>query len=337
MAKLNEPKKPVLVYGLIGLLVVISVGNYFVGKFNNYQIDKKQSVILNSAQKLFDSSDYAGAKIELQKALALDKEDNEVKALLKKVSNIEVSNKFLVDGQNFIADGKFFDAGLILSKVTNDDSELKLKADKLKNEIRNQIFEEVESKNQKSIKNKDFASAISLLNQLVFIFGQDQEVKNKIEEIQLIKSEESKKALKSLNSNYDQFNNVTWYKSSSSPQYRNKNAFYIYFGISDSNQKLPLRLVVQYESSDWLFIESATVNIDGSNYSINGNWERDNDSRIWEWIDEPFSDIELLNKIISSDSAVIRFDGQQYFDTREISGSQKRALREVLNAYSGGL
>ena len=93
--------------------------------------------------------------------------------------------------------------------------------------------------------------------------------------------------------------------------------------------------MVQYASSEWLFIDSATVNVDGANYSIYGTWERDNNSDIWEWIDEPLDNVELIQKIINSESAKIRFDGQQYFDTRVISSTQKRALKEVLLAHAG--
>jgi hypothetical protein len=45
--------------------------------------------------------------------------------------------------------------------------------------------------------------------------------------------------------------------------------------------------------------------------------------------------VELIQKIINSESAKIRFDGQQYFDTRVISSTQKRALKEVLLAHAG--
>jgi hypothetical protein len=105
-------------------------------------------------------------------------------------------------------------------------------------------------------------------------------------------------------------------------------------GASD-NSKLPLRLVVQYENDDWLFIQSAEVNVDGKNYSISGDWERDNDSRIWEWIDEKLDDREMIESIIKSRSAIIRFDGDQYYDTRVISSTQKRSMQDVLLAYDG--
>ena len=82
-------------------------------------------------------------------------------------------------------------------------------------------------------------------------------------------------------------------------------------------------------------MQSATVNVDGENYSISGDWERDNDSRIWEWIDETLDDRAMIEAVINSKSAVIRFDGRQYYDNRTISAAQKKSLRDVLLAYDG--
>ena len=59
------------------------------------------------------------------------------------------------------------------------------------------------------------------------------------------------------------------------------------------------------------------------------------DSRIWEWIDEKLDDREMIESIIKSKSAVIRFEGNQYYNTRTISASQKQSMRDVLFAYDG--
>jgi hypothetical protein len=91
---------------------------------------------------------------------------------------------------------------------------------------------------------------------------------------------------------------------------------------------------MQYYSSDWLFIKEAKISIDGTVYTIsNTQWERDNDSDIWEWSDEPLNDRGLIEKIIKSKSAVIRYEGNQYYDDRTISSSQKLALKQILDAY----
>ena len=142
-----------------------------------------------------------------------------------------------------------------------------------------------------------------------------------------------KAALGNLSKRYDAFQDITWYKSQLSPKYRNANAFYLYFGVSNGSAT-NLRLVIQYYADDWLFIDSARVNVDGEIYSVGGSeWEKDFDSDIWEWSDEPLSDRSLIEAIIKSKTSVIRFDGTQYYGTRTISSSQKRALQDVLDAF----
>jgi hypothetical protein len=41
----------------------------------------------------------------------------------------------------------------------------------------------------------------------------------------------------------------------------------------------------------------------------------------------------MIEAIIKSRNASIRFDGSQYYDTRTISAGQKAALKNVLKAY----
>ena len=136
-----------------------------------------------------------------------------------------------------------------------------------------------------------------------------------------------------LQKNVDSFNDTVWYKSRLSPNYVNSNGFYLYFGVIGST-KLPLRLKLQYYDDDWLFIEGAKINIDGIIFDLpHREWERDNDSMIWEWSDEPLNDRQLIEAIIKSRNAVIRFEGTQYYGTRTLSSTQKKALQEVLLAW----
>jgi hypothetical protein len=133
--------------------------------------------------------------------------------------------------------------------------------------------------------------------------------------------------------NKDSFSGITWYRDRSSPIYTNANGFFLYFGVDDGS-KMILRLRMQYFDDDWLFIDSAKINVDGEIYDLGSyDWERDNNSSIWEWIDEPLDDRAMIEAIINSKSAVIRYDGSQYYDTRTITASQKRALRNVLIAF----
>jgi outer membrane protein assembly factor BamD (BamD/ComL family) len=333
--KLSKNKQPLLIIIFMGLLLVGAIGSVIVDKIQSIQINGQKTEFVNSAQKLFDSSDFEGAKEVIQEGLKLKPDDVELKSFLSKVSNVIVSTNFYRQGQDLISSENYFEAANILNKVTKDAPELKSKAEALKNEIRTKVYSKILDDNNKMLNSKEFDSAITNLDSFITIYGPSQETTDKRQEYLNLETEQSKQALSALNGKYDEFSDVTWYRSSSSPTYRNVNGFYIYFGIDSNNKTLPLRLVVQYASSEWLFIESATVNVDGANYSIYGTWERDNNSDIWEWIDEPLDNVELIQKIINSQSAKIRFDGQQYYDTREISSAQKRALKEVLLAHAG--
>jgi tetratricopeptide (TPR) repeat protein len=335
LKEFTKNKQPLLILLFMGVLLVGAVGSVVVGKIQDVQTSNQAKEYVDSAQTLFDSSDFEGAKEVIQEGLRLKPDDVELKSLLSKVSNVIVSGNFYTQGQDLISSENYFEAANILNKVTKDAPELKSKAEALKDEIKTKVYSKILEDNNKMLNSKEFDSAITNLDSFITIYGPSQETTDKRKEYLNLETEQSKQALSALNGKYDEFSDVTWYRSSSSPVYRNRNGFYIYFGIDGNNRKMPLRLVVQYASSEWLFIDSAKVNVDGTNYSIYGTWERDNDSDIWEWIDEPLDNVELIQKIINSESAKIRFDGQQYYDTREISSTQKRALKEVLLAHAG--
>lgn len=134
----------------------------------------------------------------------------------------------------------------------------------------------------------------------------------------------------------DAIENITWYRDRSSPRHENANGFYLYIGKRSGSDPW-LRLRVQYNAEDWLFIQSFLVVADGQRFEYpEVNFERDHSGgRIWEWYDEPAtsSDLDLVNAIIGSKSAVIRFNGRQYRRDRTITASEKAALRNVLDAY----
>ena len=159
------------------------------------------------------------------------------------------------------------------------------------------------------------------------------------EEIEVQRKEEQKRiasALKNMKKNTDKIEGVDWYRDKSSPSYNNRNAFYLYFGKRSGSSTPWLRLRIQYYSDDWLFIDSFIVVADGKRFErSNVNFERDHDSEIWEWYDESLSasDMEMINAVISSKDATIRFNGRQYRNDKPITAAQKSAMRNVLDAY----
>jgi len=142
-------------------------------------------------------------------------------------------------------------------------------------------------------------------------------------------------ALGKMRKHTDDIEGLTWYRDRLSPQYANYNGFFIYIGQRPAGEPW-LRLRVQYNADDWLFIESFVVVADGRRFEHDpAHFERDNDSEIWEWYDELASsqDIEMVKAIIAAKSAVIRFNGRQYRKDRTITRTERAALQNVLDAY----
>lgn len=62
-------------------------------------------------------------------------------------------------------------------------------------------------------------------------------------------------ALYKMNKKIDSIENVTWYRDQRSPCYSHYNGFFLYVGQRATGAPW-LRLRVQYNADDWLFIES---------------------------------------------------------------------------------
>jgi hypothetical protein len=150
---------------------------------------------------------------------------------------------------------------------------------------------------------------------------------------------EFKLALSKMRIVKDDVKNLKFYYDKTSPKYVNANGFAIYAG-QESGSDPYLYLKIQYFGSDWLFINSYFFNIDGETYEITpdyGQIEKDNDSDVWEWYNEPATtgNIEMIQKIINSKKTVVRLQGTQYYKDVTITQTQKLALRNVLTVYQG--
>ncbi|HNP20141.1 MAG TPA: hypothetical protein PKL31_17005 [Fulvivirga sp.] len=161
-----------------------------------------------------------------------------------------------------------------------------------------------------------------------------QKVKDSLALIATANREKAEKDLKSFKKNEDEFKGTAFYKDPRTPYYTNVNFIYPYIGQKGDNYWL--RLQFQYASDDWLFIEKGILLIDGEQFTITGNWERDNNSGIWEWLDMPVGETELfiLNKLADSKSAKIRYEGRQYYKDRTITSKEKSIIKKTLEIYN---
>lgn len=158
-------------------------------------------------------------------------------------------------------------------------------------------------------------------------------IKDSISIVQKQKKDKAEKALKSFKKSEDEFKGNAFYRDPRTPYYANRNFIYPYIGQKGDNYWLRLKL--QYASDNWLFINKGILLIDGEQYTINGSWERDNDSEIWEWLDMQVGTNEriILDRLANSISAKVRYEGRQYHNDRTITSKEKSIIKKTLEIY----
>jgi len=226
--------------------------------------------------------------------------------------------------------GVAFDKELKLGKETYDFEVLNEQRENIKYNLKAESIAEMDIRAVEAAKKsgKDLKTNLNKPNE-------NQKI---IEETPQIK--ELKKKFKIKKDEFDE-NNLVWYEPKTAPNFRNANGFYCYFGTKNGTPNV-LRIVHQYSSDDWLFIHSYKFSIDGKAYSYTpSDMKTDNDNGIWEWSDEVVdSEIkEILNALINCKTAKIRLEGRQYYDTKTITTSQIKSIKETVELYQlmGGI
>lgn len=147
-----------------------------------------------------------------------------------------------------------------------------------------------------------------------------------------------KAALSKLKKHHDNVEDVTWYNPSCVPKYINSSStFYIYLGRKGDQYWLRWKGV--YLGDDWVFFDNIVINVDGEQHRR--SFRRDDllhdnaYGNVWEVFDiiPSSSDIELLEKIAESNSAVIRYKGDDYNADRTITAAQKQCIKDVLAVW----
>lgn len=131
----------------------------------------------------------------------------------------------------------------------------------------------------------------------------------------------------------DNFTKTTFYTHRSSPPYLNsRSTTYLYIGKDESS--VWLRLKTTYTADSWLFVEKVSVLIDGEPELLtSGRFDRDNHSKIWEWMDERPSDRQLstLKRMGQAKSVILRYEGSKYRKDVTLNANDKAAIKDVLN------
>jgi hypothetical protein len=324
----------VLISGLTILILAVVVGNAVVTGVQS----SLAAGLVSEAQREFEAGEYEKAALKLDEAnRQFPAGSADASALERKIENAQLSTQAFASAKLEISAKRYLEAVRSLNKVQKDAYGIFLIAQKQLQEIRPKAERTALAKAKILAQKQGAGKGLALLEDARAVLGLTPNLKSSIDtytkQVAAEKRALRASALSKLRVKKDSFTGLTWYHDKSSPYYRNSNAIYIYFG-SQSGVSTPLRFVIQYFDDSWLFIESAKIKVDGKLYNLDsGNWERDNNSSIWEWFDEPLSDRTMIEEIIRSKSAIIRFEGSQYYDTRTITATQKRALKNVLSAF----
>lgn len=150
-------------------------------------------------------------------------------------------------------------------------------------------------------------------------------------------------AVSKMRIKYDEMTDITWYTDKTTTEYVDTNAFYAYIGVVGDTPTL--RLKIQYQGDDWLFIDSYIIKVGDETHTISpsyGQVERDNGyGGVLEWYDVAADKdtIAMLRDIASSKKTTVRHSGDTTYYDRVLQMSEKDAIQNVLNAFdalSGG-
>jgi hypothetical protein len=139
---------------------------------------------------------------------------------------------------------------------------------------------------------------------------------------------------------YDEVEKTSFYFDPAVPMKGVGNYFGLYI-VQGKEGPPRLRWKFMYTASDWLFIESMTISVDGEKLATipigPADIERDNGGEeIWEWCDESVSDemLPAFAKIARGKKVIVRYQGRQYFKDRTLSEKEKSAMLKMIQVYS---
>lgn len=334
-----------VIFVIVGFLIA---GGTAIG-VSNIQAASEFNSFVSKIEVLLAEDELNEAQSALSASKASYGEKADFKRLVTKVSELVKSNDDFRRAEDFFSDSRYVDAISYYKRVKEiDTARIEKSTSKIEEATKLAVATAI-SKAKDLYAKKNYVNALSVLSQVNSLAGDSVEYQSLRSEISPLAAEQIRReeaarnakyisALRSMRVSKDKFNDITFYYDRTTPYYADNNKFFLYIGKREGSDPY-LRMEVRYSDDDWLFVDSAEIKVDGSVYDFNFNeydWETDNGSGdIWEWIDVVPTDFHLniIDRVINSKSAVIRFNGSKYYDDRTISSTQKRAFVNVLNAF----
>ncbi|MFD2116395.1 hypothetical protein ACFSTH_08080 [Paenibacillus yanchengensis] len=144
--------------------------------------------------------------------------------------------------------------------------------------------------------------------------------------------------IEKMRTNYDLVKDITWYHDKTTTEGVDRSSFALYFGEQTTGYPW-LRIRLQYSGYEWVFVDSYIIKVDDTTFNINpsnGKIKRDNkDGKVWEYYDALVTNeiYNIITAIIDSETTIIRHQGDQYYFDWFVIEAEKKALRNVLDAY----
>lgn len=156
----------------------------------------------------------------------------------------------------------------------------------------------------------------------------------------LAKKKKLQAATINLKSKTDEVTDLTWYRAKTSPDYINQNGLFLRFSKDKDAKVDSLAMAIQYTGDDWVFIDKYIFKVDDQTFEITpeyGEIKRDNgNGGVWEYYNTIVTKkpLEILKAIASSKKTILRHQGSQHSFDRVITTLEKKAIADVLDAYS---
>lgn len=345
----KNPRLRLVAKRVVVVLVLGSLTWAAIEGFGLYTQKRAIAAGIASVNEFISSDSLDEAKKVLEEQIVKFPGNTELGALTSKLKILIDSKQAFSWGSKYLDEASPSQAIPFLKQVHNSDK-LRYATAQEKLKIAGVLYLEQSIARAKTLRQSgNFEEALSTLNEVTAYATASGEYSALKAEVAALAEEQVRKreaaqlaiykaAVRSMRTKTDKFEEITWYDDRSTPYYANYSTFNLYIGKRSGGDPW-LRFKVRYSDDDWLFVRYATVKVDGESYDLDVyDWDTDNGSGdIWEWFDvlPTSSHLDLIDKIIKSRTATVRFYGSSYYDDRTITSSQKRALKNVLNAFEG--
>lgn len=176
--------------------------------------------------------------------------------------------------------------------------------------------------------------------------NEEVEIKPAVEEVAPIVAEpepsvpdtafEYKPNLLKLKKRKDEFEGITWYKTTSFNNGNVSNKIYVYVGETERNAWT--RIYVSYFGEDWIFFDKIIFLVDGDPIELQFDDYKDKKTEVvsggvYEWVDVPGADYSiLLSRIIMAETVKVKLSGK-YSYSWTLSKSEKEGIKDAVYGY----